>query len=89
MKIQKYYNIKDVSVMLNIPQHSLRYMDKILGSSLTRIRGRRYYSLENIESIKELLSPKNTDKDLDKKLLTSIDSIIISLKQSRSMLQQL
>lgn len=82
---KKYYNIGEVSEMLNLPAHRLRYLDKSLGSNLTKIRGRRYYTLADIELIKKI-----TNRGMMGSLLhdlSRIDSILISLKKMKLALE--
>jgi DNA-binding transcriptional MerR regulator len=52
MKIKKYYTIGEVAQKLNIPENKIRSMDSLFGDKLLRIRGRRYYSRENMQLIK-------------------------------------
>lgn len=81
MSKKKYYNIGEVAEMLNIPAHRLRYLDKSLGSNLTKIRGRRYYKIGDIEFIKQIT---NSDiVTLPSYDLSKIDSILVSLKRMK------
>lgn len=69
---KKYYPIGEVSEMLSISQHSLRYMDNILKLKVTRIRGRRYYKQDEIELLKANLNRPTTT--LDKLILDLIEA---------------
>jgi DNA-binding transcriptional MerR regulator len=45
----KYYSISEVSDLFGISQAALRYLEKIIPKfTIRKIRGRRYYSQENI-----------------------------------------
>ncbi len=53
MQQTKYYTISEVADLLNISQPSLRYFEKIIARlKIRKIRGRRYYSQENIEILR-------------------------------------
>lgn len=90
MSTKKYYNIDEVSEMLQLPKHKLRYLDKSLGANLTKIRGRRYYKASDIDFIMKIT---NTTTSPIAPILSygieSIDSIIISLKRMKSSLEKL
>ena len=50
---KKYYSIGEVMAILQIPAHQLRYLEKALPNfTVTKIKGRRYYTQQNIELIK-------------------------------------
>lgn len=55
MLSKKYYSISEVADILGVKTHNLRYLDELLGKKLTRIRGRRYYQLKDIEILKKSL----------------------------------
>ncbi len=76
---KKYYNIGEVSEMLNLPTHKLRYLDKSLGHDITKIRGRRYYTSKDIDLIKQITNSGMVVVDLYD--LRKIDEILASLKR--------
>ena len=56
MMDKKYFAISEVADILNIPAHKLRYLEKITKHMrIKKLRGRRYYTKENIERIKATL----------------------------------
>lgn len=49
----RYYNIAEVSQMLNLPKTTLRYYESTMNKlKIRKIRNRRYYSQANIEMLK-------------------------------------
>ena len=67
---KKYFSISEVSQITGIPIHKLRYLEKSkTGIDITQIRGRRYYTSANIESVKRLF---NRDNDLQFNLFSPI-----------------
>ncbi|MEM6339329.1 MAG: hypothetical protein AAF673_05355 [Pseudomonadota bacterium] len=49
MLTKKYFSISEACDMCSLAPHKLRYIDKIdKKMSIVKIRGRRYYTLENI-----------------------------------------
>lgn len=52
---KKYYSISETADMLGVKAHNVRYLDDLLGKKLTRIRGRRYYQVKDIEILKTAL----------------------------------
>lgn len=87
MSTKKYYNIDEVSAMLQLPKHRIRYLDKSLGANLTKIRGRRYYKSSDIDLIRKITNTSTIAPMLN--YTDSIDSIIISLKRMKSSLEKL
>ena len=57
---KKYFSISEVSKITGIPLHKLRYLEKSKTDiDIVQIRGRRYYTSTNIESIKHLFNRDN------------------------------
>lgn len=53
LQCKKYYSIAEVTTMFQISAHQLRYLEKALSNlTVTKIKGRRYYTQQNIELIK-------------------------------------
>ena len=54
---KKYFSISEVSEITGFPAHKLRYLEKSkTGMGIFQIRGRRYYTSADIESIKQKFS---------------------------------
>ena len=54
---KKYISISEVSRILSIPTHKLRYLEKTKPTiEIFQIRGRRYYTHRDIELIKQKIS---------------------------------
>ncbi len=67
---KKYFSISEVSQITGIPLHKLRYLEKSKTDiDIVQIRGRRYYTSTNIESIKHLF---NRDNELQFNLFSPI-----------------
>ena len=67
---KKYFSISEVSEITGIPLHKLRYLEKSKTDiDIVQIRGRRYYTSANIESVKRLF---NRDNDLQFNLFSPI-----------------
>lgn len=65
MQIKKYYTISEAAKELNIAQHVLRYVEKHLPKmKLYILNGRRYYTLENIQTIKNYIAKPMNYSDL-------------------------
>jgi hypothetical protein len=61
MLSKKYFSITEASDMRALAAHKLRYIDKTdQNISIVKIRGRRYYTMDNIEYLVE----KYSDIDL-------------------------
>ena len=55
MTDKKYRTIKEVSELLQIPDYTLRYIEKMTrGLRVHKIRGRRYYTQKDIDIIREI-----------------------------------
>jgi RPE1 domain-containing protein len=60
MQDKKYYSIGEVTKILNIHSHQLRYLESILPNiSIHKIRNRRYYTSQDIEYLKTQMITKN------------------------------
>lgn len=54
--MKKYYSASEVSEIFNIHAHQLRYIEKIAPDfDVCKIRGRKYYTKENIDFIKSFI----------------------------------
>lgn len=57
MKSKKYYTISEVTQILNVRGSQLRYLEKALSTlKVIQVKGRRYYTNENIKIIQSKLS---------------------------------
>jgi hypothetical protein len=57
MEQAKYYTISEVAELLDISQPSLRYLEKTISRfKVRKIRGRRYYTTENIEILRNKIT---------------------------------
>ncbi len=87
MLSKKYYSIIVVADILGVKAHNLRYLDDLLGKKLTRIRGRRYYQLKDIEILKKTLGAEIYHKP---KVVTQSDDrlsdMIVRLKELKKQL---
>lgn len=53
MQNKKYYSISEVTKLLNIHSHQLRYLERLLPNlTIHKIRNRRYYTRQDIEYLK-------------------------------------
>lgn len=70
MLTKKYFSISEACDMCSLAPHKLRYIDKIdKKMSIVKIRGRRYYTMENIDyliktysGIDQLISKQTSPK---------------------------
>jgi DNA-binding transcriptional MerR regulator len=54
--MKKYYSISEVSKIFDIHAHQLRYLEKAVPNfEVHRIRGRRYYTRDNIEMMMKFI----------------------------------
>lgn len=59
---KKYFSISEVSKTLGIPAYKLRYLEKAKPAiEVFQIRGRRYYTAEDIELIKQKVNGVSDD----------------------------
>ena len=94
---KQYKNIKEVSKLLNIKEHVIRYWDsidhktekiRIQGLSTRNRGGTRYFNIDNInklEQLKDLLfenGKHNYSLDLANKILSSKKNKVSELKKS-------
>jgi len=57
---KKYFSISEVCEITGFPAHKLRYLEKSkTGIGIFQIRGRRYYTSEDIELIKQKLGKES------------------------------
>jgi DNA-binding transcriptional MerR regulator len=83
MLTKKYFSIAEVSKMSCLPTHRLRYIEKSDPNiEVIQIRGRRYYTKDNIDYINRIYStilPGTTTKDnikTDPKIISKIDQLL-------------
>lgn len=70
---KKYYSIKEVSDLTGIPAYKLRYLEKSASKiDVFQVRGRRYYTIGDIDAIKEKFGI------LDRKAQISLPTLITS-----------
>lgn len=56
MNNKKYYSISEVTEILNIRSHQLRYLEKILPNiTVHKLRNRRYYTISDIECFRSYI----------------------------------
>ena len=94
---KQYKNIKEVSKLLNIKEHVIRYWDsidpktekiRIQGLSTRNKRGTRYFNKDNINKLSQLKNvlfengKHNYSLDLANKILSSKNNKILVLKRS-------
>ncbi|WP_425363344.1 MerR family transcriptional regulator [Candidatus Tisiphia endosymbiont of Hybos culiciformis] len=66
MQDKKYYSIGEVTKLLNIHSHQLRYLECMLPNlSIHKIRNRRYYTSQDIEYLKTYMANKSTPVELE------------------------
>jgi DNA-binding transcriptional MerR regulator len=93
MMSKKYYSISEVADILGVKAHNLRYLDALLGKKLTRIRGRRYYQLKDIDILRknlEVVSPEiavETSPKIIKHSDNKIDSMLYRLEALKKQLE--
>ncbi len=87
MLIRKYFSMSDVTKIIGIPAHRLRYIEKSDPNvKVIQIRGRRYYTQSNIDYIKLTYSTKDTnnsledDKKLNSQIISRIDRCIVNFR---------
>ena len=57
MTDKKYFSIDEVANIIGIKAHRLRYLEKSAPEiEVFRIRGRRYYTKQNIDQIRKMLN---------------------------------
>jgi len=57
VKSKKYYTISEVAKVLNVLASRLRYFEKSIPKfAISKVKGRRYYTLADIEIIKQELA---------------------------------
>jgi hypothetical protein len=86
---KKYYTIGEVTRMCRIHLHQLRYLETRFPELIVlKIKGRRYYTNENIEFIKlniPFLTPVAPEQNLQnsEKMLQKIDDLIYKFCQTK------
>ncbi|MDR0296545.1 MAG: MerR family transcriptional regulator [Rickettsia sp.] len=66
MQDKKYYSIGEVTKLLNIHPHQLRYLECVSPNlSIHKIRNRRYYTSQDIEYLKLYMANKNVSIELE------------------------
>jgi transposase len=73
---KKYFSIAETARLCDLPMHKLRYIEKSdTNIKITKIRGRRYYTEQDIKYIKSTYSAANASK-ADKSIISQIDQLI-------------
>ncbi|WP_250311996.1 MerR family transcriptional regulator [Rickettsia endosymbiont of Oedothorax gibbosus] len=66
MQDKKYYSISEVTKLLNIHSHQLRYLERMLPNlAIHKIRNRRYYTSQDIEYLKIHMANKSVPLELE------------------------
>lgn len=88
---KKYFSISEVSEITGVPQYKLRYLEKSDSKiEIFQIRGRRYYTASDVESIKQKFNiryeeiSKNTpicDVNKNVTIIARIDLLIAKFMQ--------
>ncbi|WP_425360046.1 MerR family transcriptional regulator [Candidatus Tisiphia endosymbiont of Ceraclea dissimilis] len=66
MQDKKYYSISEVTKLLNIHSHQLRYLERMLPNlAIHKIRNRRYYTSQDIEYLKTHMANKIVPLELE------------------------
>jgi MerR HTH family regulatory protein len=66
MQDKKYYSISEVTKLLNIHSHQLRYLERMLPNlAIHKIRNRRYYTSQDIEYLKTHMANKSVPLELE------------------------
>lgn len=66
MQDKKYYSIGEVTKLLNIHPHQLRYLERMLPNlSIHKIRNRRHYTSQDIEYLKTHMTTKSVSIELE------------------------
>lgn len=77
--MKKYYSISDIASIFKIPPHQLRYLEKSMPKFVAiKVRGRRYYTQQNIEILKAHFAnnPKQLSLNFAPKINDTIDNLI-------------
>jgi hypothetical protein len=84
MLTKKYFSIAEVSVISRLPTHKLRYIEKSDPKiEIIQIRGRRYYTKENIDYIKRIYSEnlsgniQNVARKTIPQIISKIDQLLV------------
>lgn len=84
MLTKKYFSIAEVSVITCLPTHKLRYIEKSDPKiEIIQIRGRRYYTKENIDYIKRIYSEnlsgniQNVARKTIPQIISKIDQLLV------------
>ena len=93
MKTKKYSTISEVSALLNINQHVIRYWDSKFDGISIRLKDnkQRLFNMENINKIKELKNvlyingKNNYPLNMAKKLIEKEKQEIVNIDNSKEM----
>ena len=96
MLVKKYFSMAEVTHMSGLPAHKLRYIEKADPNiEIIQIRGRRYYTKNNIDYIKATYSiekvngsPKLT-KESNLQIISKIDRCLQNFQNLLKDLQQI
>jgi DNA-binding transcriptional MerR regulator len=77
LEAKKYFSIMEVSKITGLLQHRLRYIEKTDPNlDVNKIRGRRYYTKENIDYINNIYST-TTIFNFNLEYIKRIDQLIL------------
>lgn len=81
MLTKKYFSISEACEMCSLAPHKLRYIDKIDKKiSIVKIRGRRYYTMENIKYLIKTYS--DIEEPIKKQTSIKIENIELIDRQT-------
>lgn len=86
IRTKKYFSIAETSNLSGLAAHKLRYIEKADPNiKITQIRGRRYYTQEDINYIKNTYSttttqtPETSNQTIE--IIAKIDRLLAGLRQ--------
>ncbi|MCC8416352.1 MAG: MerR family transcriptional regulator [Rickettsia endosymbiont of Gnoriste bilineata] len=96
MQDKKYYSISEVTKLLNLHSHQLRYLERMLPNlAIHKIRNRRYYTSQDIEYLKTQMTTKSVSIELESPLellgnqINKIDCLIKNFYELSLTIQQI
>ena len=96
MLTKKYFSIAEVTQMSGLPAHKLRYIEKSDPNiEIIQIRGRRYYTKNNIDyikatySIEKINNPPKLTKESNLQIISKIDRCLQKLQNLLNNSQQI
>ncbi|MDA9163749.1 MerR family transcriptional regulator [Rickettsiaceae bacterium] len=83
IRAKKYFSIAETSNLSGLAAHKLRYIEKADPNiTITQMRGRRYYTQEDINYIKNTYStttPETSNQAIE--IIAKIDRLLAALRQ--------